>query len=200
MKKVIGLALLAAVSAPSAFATSVDYFAGGGFGSHSSTLKVDAADWKESDRAGAFHIRGGAYINNVHRVTLTANFAGDNELFSVAHEPSGISLKGEYDQNEWFASYDYVHSLNEKFSIFGGVTAGLTKNKVTFTYEDDLGKEKHKESETDFTLGAQVGVQYALTNELSIDGTYRHMGTSYKDDLIKVDNHSEFAISLDYRF
>ncbi|MEZ9230197.1 porin family protein [Vibrio amylolyticus] len=195
MKKVLGIALIAAVSAPSAFATSMEYFVGGGFGSHYSEMKVDG--YKFDDRAGAFHIRGGAYINDVHRVTLTANFAGDAELGSISE--GDYSLTTDLNQNEWLASYDYVHAINDQFSVFGGVSAGLIKNKLSLTevYQGDT--ESISASETDFAVGAQVGVQYALTKELSIDGTYRNMGKSYNEDGIKVTG-SEFAISLDYRF
>ncbi|OIQ25353.1 porin family protein [uncultured Vibrio sp.] len=195
MKKVLGLALIAAVSAPSAFATSIEYFAGGGFGSHYSEMKVEG--YKLDDRTGAFHIRGGAYIDEVHRVTLTANFAGDAEMSSITF--GSDSLTTDLNQNEWLASYDYVHALNNEFSIFGGVSAGLIKNKLTLTEVYQGQTDSISDSETDFAVGAQVGVQYALTKELSIDGTYRNMGKSYNEDGIKITN-SEFAISLDYRF
>ncbi|MCK6263198.1 porin family protein [Vibrio sp. ZSDE26] len=199
MKKVIGLALLAAVSAPSAFATSVNYFAGGGFGSHYSEMKGYGTTL--DDRTGAFHIRGGAYINDVHRVTLTGNFAGDAELFSASGNVAGddISINGELNQNEWLASYDYVHAINNEFSVFGGVSAGFVKNKTTISWDINGTPDSDSHSETDFAVGAQVGVQYTLTKELSIDGTYRNMGKSLNEDGIKVTG-SEFAISLDYRF
>ncbi|MGF1721676.1 porin family protein [Vibrio kyushuensis] len=205
MKKVIGLALLAAVSAPSAFATSAEYFVGGGLGYHSANTKLSYEGYSlKNDASGAaFHVRGGVYLEENHRLTLTANFTGDNTIISNSYE-DGDWLKAELAQTEWLASYDYVHSINNEFSVFGGVTAGFTKNKLTASGEEWGRAFNESGSETDLTLGAQAGVQYKLTKNVSVDGTYRYMGTSWEEKesglRAAVDNHSEFSISLDYRF
>ncbi|WP_047049222.1 outer membrane beta-barrel protein [Vibrio mexicanus] len=202
MKNVLSLAILAAVAAPSTYATSVDYFVGGGMGYHSATVKVEDGDGdihKETAKGAAFHIRGGAYIAEDHRLTLTANFTGDNELDALYIGDAWA--KAELAQTEWLASYDYVHGLNEDFSIFGGATVGYIKNKGII--RGNVGEDfKHSESESDFAFGGQVGVQYHVAQNVSIDGTYRYMGTSYKSKEFadKVSNHSEFIVSLDYRF
>ncbi len=205
MKKIISLAVVAALSAPAAYANTVEYFVGGGMGYHNSKAKVSIdglGSSSETASSAAFHFRGGAYVNENHRFTLTANFVGKDDIYD--YDLVLIQEQGKLSQSEWLASYDYIHPLANNVSIFGGVTAGFINNKLSVSGTDWIGTYSYSDSERDLALGAQIGTQVRLDANWSIDATYRYMGTSYeeKNDFVRlaVDNHSEFTVSLDYRF
>ncbi|MBE8575033.1 outer membrane beta-barrel protein [Vibrio sp. OPT18] len=218
-KTIIALSTLALASTSvSAFDLNPEFFVGGGVGYHHAKFEykfndVDEVDGnasgKESNTAkgAAFSVRTGAYLTPNHRVTLTANFTGDNELYKDSYGDLD-----ELKQSEYLASYDYFHYLNSEFSLFGGVTAGIVQNKHTVSWDEegDSGKETNKE--TDFTYGLQVGAQYKINTNWSADLQYRHMfesssvsesdswDTGYYKDTYTVKNHGELTLSVDYRF
>ncbi|MEG3692887.1 outer membrane beta-barrel protein [Vibrio coralliirubri] len=220
-KTIIALSTLALASTSvSAFDLNPEFFVGGGVGYHHAKFEskwtevAEGDSWsdKESDTAkgAAFSVRTGAYLTPNHRVTLTANFTGDNELYSDSDEygKETQNLK----QSEYLASYDYLHYLNADFALFAGVTAGVVQNTITFEYKDIDGTDKEKDKETDFTYGLQVGAQYKINSNWSADLQYRHMFEStsvsdswndeygYGNDTFTVKNNGELTLSVDYRF
>ncbi|MCK6262054.1 porin family protein [Vibrio sp. ZSDE26] len=214
MKNTLLALTIATLAAPSVMAT--EYFVGGGLGYHSATTEIKAGGESrdKKSKGSAFHIRGGAYLAENHRVTGTINFTGDNDLinsgvYDISGEGFDMETNIDLAQTEFLISYDYIHNLNEKFSVFGGATIGMVKNKLTIDHTDfDDSDYSFKESgdESDFVYGLQAGVQYKITNEISADLQYRHMFESYSEtgpnDVVKysIPNNSEFTISLDYRF
>lgn len=209
MNKLLIALTISTLTAPSAMAT--EFFVGGGVGYHSATAEIEdtseanPASAKETANGAAFHIRGGAYITENHRVTATINLSGDNELYKEAGNFATANL--ELAQTEYLVSYDYVHPVSSALSIFGGATAGMVKNELTGTVSSsDKTLFNETGSETDFVYGLQAGIQYKLSNQLSADLQYRHMFESYSytdNDLefkASVPNNGEFTISLDYRF
>lgn len=205
MKKIILATIIAALTAPSAIAN--DIFIGGGIGSHSTKAEISGYGLKESKTANnaAFHIRAGTYLTENHRLTGTINFVGQDELLSASYGQESISA--DLGQTEFLFSYDYVHSINEDFSLFGGGSAGFINNKLDANYTDQSAPQNNisaSENETDFTLGFQVGGQYKIDKNLSADLQYRRMfeSYSYTENGIKtsVPNSGEFTISIDYRF
>ncbi|WP_047049225.1 outer membrane beta-barrel protein [Vibrio mexicanus] len=208
MKKIISLAVVAALSAPAAYANTVEYFVGGGMGYHNSKAKLSVdglGSSSETASSAAFHFRGGAYVNENHRFTLTANFAGKDDIYHFDLNPiADWTESGKLSQNEFLASYDYIYPVASNVAVFGGVSAGFINNKLSVSGTDWLGGYSYSESERDLAVGAQIGTQVRLDANWSIDATYRYMGTSYeeKNEGVKlaVDNHSEFTVSLDYRF
>ncbi|MEZ8861384.1 outer membrane beta-barrel protein [Vibrio sp. 10N.247.311.51] len=220
-KTIIALSTLALASTSvSAFDLNPEFFVGGGVGYHHAKFEskwtggAEGDSWsdKESDTAkgAAFSVRTGAYLTPNHRVTLTANFTGDNELYSDSDEDSKYTEN--LKQSEYLASYDYLHYLNADFALFAGVTAGVVQNTLTFEdkYNGETSKDKYKE--TDFTYGLQVGAQYKINTNWSADLQYRHMfesssvsesgswDTGYYKNTYTVKNHGELTLSVDYRF
>ncbi len=220
-KTIIALSTLALASTSvSAFDLNPEFFVGGGVGYHHAKFESKYSEVYESDnwsgkesntaKGAAFSVRTGAYLTPNHRVTLTANFTGDNELYSDSDE------YGKYTENlkqsEYLASYDYLHYLNAEFALFAGATAGVVQNTLTFEdkYNGETSKDKYKE--TDFTYGLQVGAQYKINANWSADLQYRHMFEStsvsqseswdngYYKDTHTVKNHGELTLSVDYRF
>ncbi|TCN80261.1 opacity protein-like surface antigen [Vibrio crassostreae] len=185
-----------------------EFFVGGGLGYHSAKAELSALGQKESKTAkgSAFHIRGGAYIQENHRITGTINFTGDNELWHSGATEFDDEINLDLAQTEFLVSYDYVHAINSQFSVFGGATAGLTKNTFKGEYIDLIDSSENgsaKSKETDFVYGLQAGVQYKIMKNVSADFQYRHMFESYSEgNLIElsVPNNSEFTVSVDYRF
>ncbi|CDS96353.1 outer membrane beta-barrel protein [Vibrio coralliirubri] len=218
-KTIIALSTLALASTSvSAFDLNPEFFVGGGVGYHHAKFEykfneVDEVDGnasgKESNTAkgAAFSVRTGAYLTPNHRVTLTANFTGDNELYKYSDGDLD-----ELKQSEYLASYDYFHYLNSEFSLFGGVTAGIVQNKHTEIWNEETSRVKETHKETDFTYGLQVGAQYKINTNWSADLQYRHMfesssvsesnswDTGYYKDTYTVKNHGELTLSVDYRF
>ncbi|WP_454442714.1 porin family protein [Vibrio bathopelagicus] len=184
-----------------------EFFVGGGLGYHSAKAELSALGQKESKTAkgAAFHIRGGAYIQENHRITGTINFTGDTELWHSREDQDEINL--DLAQTEFLLSYDYIHTINSQFSVFGGATVGMTQNTFKGEYidlDDSLENESAKSKETDFVYGLQAGVQYKIMKNVSADFQYRHMFESYSESAegvkLSVPNNSEFTVSVDYRF
>ena len=184
-----------------------EFFVGGGLGYHSAKAELSALGQKESKTANgaAFHIRGGAYIQENHRITGTINFTGDNELWHSSGAQDEINL--DLAQTEFLLSYDYIHAINSQFSVFGGATVGMTQNTFKGEYIDldnSLENESAKSKETDFVYGLQAGVQYKIMTNVSADFQYRHMFESYSESVdgakLSVPNNSEFTVSVEYRF
>lgn len=179
-----------------------EFFVGGGLGYHSAKAEVSFDGMKESKKAkgAAFHIRGGAYIQENHRITGTINFTNDNELIDYEFAEGDVTTL-DLRQTEFLISYDYVHALNNDFSVFGGASTGFVTNKATL---DNTIYGEDKGSETDFVYGLQAGVQYKIMKNVSADLQYRHMFESYSESEFgvkaSVPNNSEFTVSVDYRF
>ncbi|TCV31610.1 porin family protein [Vibrio crassostreae] len=215
MKKTLLVLAISSLTATTVFASEsaptpelmpepikTEFFVGGGLGYHSAKAQISGPGFKESETAKgtAFHIRGGAYIQENHRITGTVNFTGDNELVNYNWGQGDVTTL-DLNQTEFLVSYDYVHALNNDFSVFGGASTGFVKNKLTIK-DTEFGKESG--SETDFVFGLQAGVQYKIMKNVSADFQYRHMFESYsesvKDVKLSVPNNSEFTVSVDYRF
>ncbi|MCW8335384.1 porin family protein [Vibrio sp. SCSIO 43135] len=210
MKKALLALTIASLTAPAAMAT--EFFIGGGMGYHSAKIKLEENDGysnRETATGSAFHIRGGAYLTENHRITATINYTGDNKLHRE-HGENGGKFAADLAQTEYLLSYDYVHAINSEFSVFGGPTIGFTTNEATLALShSELPRAtiQAEESSTDFVYGLQAGAQYKITNNISADFQYRYMFESYSTTLdnqweskITVPNNSEFTISLDYRF
>ncbi|MGF1694840.1 porin family protein [Vibrio lamellibrachiae] len=208
MNKTLLALTITTLAAPSAMAT--EYFVGGGLGYH--TTKAEIANnghgYTGKNSGLALHIRGGAYITENHRLTGTANFVLNDEVYAESTPGlSGSDYTIDFKQTEFLMSYDYIHSISSDFSVFGGATAGMVKNTLKEEeryYNFPYLSYSVEESKSDFTYGLQVGAQYKLTNDLSADLQYRHMfeSFSYTEGNYKesISNHGEFTISLDYRF
>lgn len=210
MKKLTLLTLAASVVAVPAMATNVEYFVGGGLGGQFNGVTISDEDGKwfdESGNAMNMHLRGGLVIEQNHRVTFTANFAGDAELFSHT-DSDGEKEIYELKQSEFLVSYDYLHNIAKDIDLFVGVSTGWVKNKLSGEYIYDDITEKDSISDTSFAMGFQVGAQYRIDNNWSTDLTYRHMFSSmdkkFGDDeyfeRVEVEGHGALTLSLDYRF
>ncbi|WP_210447490.1 outer membrane beta-barrel protein [Vibrio crassostreae] len=186
-----------------------EFFVGGGLGYHSAKAQISEPGFKESKKAkgAAFHIRGGAYIQENHRITGTVNFTGDNELWHSGVTDYDDEINLDLAQTEFLVSYDYVHAINSQFSVFGGATVGMTQNTFKGEYINLIDSSQNgsaKSKETDFVYGLQAGVQYKLMKNVSADFQYRHMFESYSESVddvkLSVPNNSELTVSVDYRF
>ncbi|NOH79394.1 porin family protein [Vibrio sp. RE86] len=213
MKKSLGLIVLTSLCSP---AYAVDFFLGGG-GSYQS-MKGEIADselgsYSDNAQGGAFHLRGGLYIDNTHRLTATINHMTDSSLYRnrLNQEPEDISTGIDLSQTEYLISYDYLYAVSSTVSLFGGATAGLVNNRVEANFYDRSNGDNasHKGSQTDFTYGLQAGLQYKIMNNLSADLQYRHMFESYSETInwetgdsttLSVPYNNQISFSIDYRF
>ncbi|WP_221076328.1 outer membrane beta-barrel protein [Agarivorans aestuarii] len=197
-----------------------EFFIGGGAGYQN--VKVDASDTLLSNYStdagrAAIHVRGGVYLSENHRVTATINYMSDATVYrnALGEYPSHFDSKAQLAQNEYLLSYDYLHPLSENFSLFGGATVGLVNNKAKLSIEhkpqdgNPSSRYSHQSSKTDFTYGLQLGMQYKLTESLSVDVQYRHMFESYSEGFTRESGESTslsfpysntYTVSLDYRF
>ncbi|MGF1755187.1 porin family protein [Vibrio makurazakiensis] len=228
MKKTLLTLAVSALSIPSVMAneatsspeiipetSSPEFFIGGGLGYHGMKGELDDSQLgkhTENANGGAFHIRAGLYVTENHRVTATINHMGDSHLYRdrLYEGTPGVDAKIDLAQTEYLISYDYIHPINSQVSVFGGATAGLVNNKVNSSYRDtsDEYTASHKGSETDFTMGLQVGAQYKIIENVSVDLQYRHMFESYSETFsegdyttkLSIPYSNEVTISVDYRF
>ncbi|MGF1694838.1 outer membrane beta-barrel protein [Vibrio lamellibrachiae] len=217
MKKVLLTLSIALATSPAAFAT--EFFIGGGAGYHDAKIELNDSEFgtaTENANGASFHIRAGAYLTENHRVTTTINHMGDSNVYRnrLSDVPENIDVQLELAQTEYLISYDYIYSVGDKLSIFAGATAGIVNNKANgFIVEKptsgDQTEFSHKGSESDFTYGLQVGTQYKIMNNMSLDLQYRHMFESYSHATnwsegetteLSIPSHSELSVSLDYRF
>ncbi len=200
MNKVFSFVALTVACTSHASTENVDFFVGGGVGYH--LMSVQDFDFNDSYTPDymAFHLRTGLYLNESHRFTFTTNVTGDNEIY--AHSIALGSETLEVNQSEFLLSYDYIHPIGQNLSIFGGVTAGAIRNTLTLSDSNWLSSDQYSSTSTDISFGGQAGVQFAISSEASVDVTYRYMGSSFDDEIIgvKLNDHSELTLSLDYRF
>ncbi|WP_411990785.1 outer membrane beta-barrel protein [Agarivorans sp. DSG3-1] len=217
MKKTLLAFSLSTLSIPSAFAAEFFVGAGGGY----QNVKVEASDSEFGNRSAnagraAMHLRGGVYLNENHRLTATINYMSDANVYRshLGQHPSRIDTQLELAQNEYLLSYDYIQSISDKFSVFGGATVGAVHNKGKFWLEEKplgggVSSYSHQASQTDFTYGLQIGMQYKILDNLSVDIQYRHMFKSYSNDIhwengektsFSLPHSNAYTISFDYRF
>ncbi|MGF1721406.1 outer membrane beta-barrel protein [Vibrio kyushuensis] len=217
MKKLILATSIATLLSPAAMAT--EYFVGAGVGYHTAGAIIEDSDNGRNelkDNTVSYSVRAGAYILENHRITATANFVGEGHLYGTS-EPiqDGETAYGDisFEQNEFLVSYDYIHDINDKFSLFGGATVGLVKNKIhakaTASNTGPLTVSMSG-SEQDFVYGAQGGVQYKLTPTISADLQYRYMSSSSEklavignqggEVYFKIPEYSEITFNIDFRF
>ncbi|MDO6762632.1 outer membrane beta-barrel protein [Agarivorans sp. 1_MG-2023] len=213
MKKALLALSFATLFTSSAYST--EFFVGGGAGYQK--VNVEASDSEYGSRAtdagrAAFHIRGGVYLNENHRLTATINYMSDANVYR--NNLGGVDTQIELAQNEYLLSYDYIQPISDKFSVFGGATIGAVHNKGKFWLEEKpvgggVSSYSHQANQTDFTYGLQIGMQYKILDNLSMDVQYRHMFESYSNDIhwetgektsFSLPHSNAYTISFDYRF
>jgi opacity protein-like surface antigen len=110
-------------------------------------------------------------------------------------------------------SYDYMHSMTDDISLFGGATLGWVKNKATLSgsvsVDDEVISDSESISDRTFQTGLQVGAQYKVNENWTTDLTYRRMFNSMDKKVVwdeddyeryEVKGHSSLTLSVDYRF
>ncbi|WP_047049228.1 outer membrane beta-barrel protein [Vibrio mexicanus] len=200
MRKVFSFVALTVACTAHASSEHIDFFVGGGIGYHLISINDLESNDNYTPDYMAFHLRTGLYVNENHRFTLTTNVTGDNEVYARSLALGGEAL--EVNQSEFLLSYDYLHPVTQKLSLFGGVTAGAIRNKLLQSDSSWLSSWQYSNTSTDFSFGGQAGIQFALSSEASVDLTYRYMGSSFDDELVgfEFNDHSELSLSIDYRF
>ncbi|MGF1728126.1 porin family protein [Photobacterium kasasachensis] len=169
MKKlaVISTITLASVVAMPAFAADTDWFVGAGVGYQEDSIKGDSA---QNGEDATYQLRGGAIINDHHRVMGT------------------YSYMDKSSQNMFLASYDYLVPVAQQINLFAGVSAGVADSKIA------------GESSSDFVWGGQVGAMYEINDNWSTDLTYRYLDQDYSENNTKIDYSQQVVLSVDYKF
>ncbi|EGU9030403.1 outer membrane beta-barrel protein [Vibrio parahaemolyticus] len=157
--------ILATMAASPVFAADTDWFGGVGVG-----YQNDHQSHNQNGEDVTTQLRGGAIINDHHRVMGTYGYMDKSE------------------QHSFLASYDYMVPVYKDISLFAGVSAGAAKNDI------------NGHSSTDFVYGGQVGASYKINENWSTDLTYRYLDQDYDEKDTKVDNSQQVFLSIDYHF
>ncbi|MCM2679342.1 outer membrane protein [Echinimonas agarilytica] len=143
-------------------------------------------DFSSKDRDWGFELKAGKYLgaNDEHRVTMTYT------------NTDGGSTYGDYEQQNFLASYDYLYSLSadNRWRAFAGVTAGMAHTKFDGA-----------DSANDFVYGAQVGVNYRITDNWETELGYRYLkqdfsATASNGDKFELDRTEQVYLGVNYRF
>ncbi|WP_201797774.1 outer membrane beta-barrel protein [Photobacterium rosenbergii] len=168
MKKMMTSAvIMATMAATPALAMNTDWFVGAGVGYQDDKVKGNNASNGEDAN---IQLRGGAILNDRHRVMGTYGYADKN------------------DQHLFLASYDYLLPVHDRVNLVAGVSVGAADNKLN-------GK-----SSTDFVWGGQVGAMYEIDRNWSTEITYRYLDQDYSEKGTDIDYTQQVVWSVDYRF
>ncbi len=171
MKKLTAISsvlLTALVSAPSlANDLDVDWFAGVGTGYQIDDV-TGTNDMNGEDVA--FELRGGAILNDHHRVMGTYGYMD------------------KLEQHSFLASYDYLLPVYDNVNLFAGVSMGVADSEIA------------NESSTDFVWGGQVGAMYQFNESWSAELSYQYLDQDYEENNTKLKNTQQIMVSVDYHF
>ncbi|MGY5450683.1 porin family protein [Agarivorans sp. MS3-6] len=165
-KTFLGALIIASVSSAT-FAADLDWFAGAGVGYQADNIK---GQYTGGDDDATFQLRGGVIIDENHRVMGT------------------YAYMDELSQNSFLASYDYLYSLNDQFSLFAGVSAGAADSEI------------NEQSSTEFVWGGQVGAMYKINRHWSTELAYRYLEQDYEEAGFKLNDTQQIVLSVDYHF
>jgi opacity protein-like surface antigen len=171
MKKLTAISTLlltALATAPTiASDLDVDWFVGGGVGyQNDDTSGFGATNGEDA----AFELRGGAILEENHRVMATYGYMD------------------KLEQHKFIASYDYLIPVYDNINLFAGLSAGVADT------------EMNNESSTDFVWGGQVGAMYEFDEHWSTEVSYRYLEQDYQEKGMEIENTQQVMVSVDYRF
>ncbi|GAD03823.1 outer membrane beta-barrel protein [Agarivorans albus] len=167
-KTILSALIISSVSVGAHAANAdVDWFVGGGVGYQADNIK---GEYTGGDDDATFQLRGGAIINENHRVMGT------------------YAYMDELSQNTFLASYDYIHPVSEKFSVFAGASIGAADSEI------------NNQSSTEFVWGGQAGMMYRINSNWSAELAYRYLDQDYQSHGVKINDTQQVYMSVDYRF
>ncbi len=171
MKKVTAISsiLLTTLMAAPTIASDldVDWFVGGGIGyQNDDTSGYGATNGEDV----AFELRGGAIIEDNHRVMATYGYMD------------------KLEQSKFLASYDYLLPVYQDINLFAGLSAGVADSDM------------NGESSTDFVWGGQVGAMYEINEHWTTELSYRYLDQDFEEKGMEIDNSQQLMVSVDYRF
>ncbi|WP_221274629.1 outer membrane beta-barrel protein [Thaumasiovibrio subtropicus] len=173
VNKALGIiSITTLLMSPSVFAN--DWFIGAGVGYQSDTIK--GHNYKKDSEDMSYQLRGGVIIDNQHR--FTGNWSYTDNKFD------GTKL----EQHLFYGSYDYLYSVGQHSYLFGGVSMGVSDNKV-------FGK-----ASTDFLWGAQVGAGIRINDNISTEIGYQYFDQDYSRGGYKIDDTHQIMASINYHF
>ncbi|MEE1675312.1 porin family protein [Agarivorans aestuarii] len=166
-KKTLLASLMVCTMSTGAMAADVDWFAGAGLGYQADNVK---GMYNGEDDGATYQLRGGAIINDNHRVMGT------------------YAYMDELSQNSLIASYDYLYPLNDNFSLFIGASMGASDSEI------------NNQSSTEFVWGGQTGVIYNINDNWSAELSYRYLEQDYEEASFKLNDTQQIMLSVDYHF
>lgn len=173
MKKLTAISaiLLSSLTVAPAMAADTDsgteWFMGAGIGyQNDHTSGLNSTNGEDV----AFEIRGGAIVNENHRVMATYGYMD------------------KLEQNKYLASYDYLMPADNDINFFVGATLGASDSEMS------------GESSTDFVWGAQVGAMYEINQDWSTEISYRYLDQDFDEKGLEIKNSQQVMLTVDYRF
>jgi len=148
------------------------------------------------DNGEAFSISAGYVFNKNFRLEGEIPYQ-KNDLLNVTLGKKGkqkADINGNVKSLAFLANGYYDFANRTKFTPF--VTAGIGVSRIEFNDKDYDVTMK----DTVFAYQVGAGVSYAMTENVSLDGTYRYFGTSDPRELGVSMNYSSHNVYLGARY
>jgi opacity protein-like surface antigen len=163
----------------------VEGFVGIGAGASSSQFNKAVPelsnDNKKIDAMGTYQIRGGAIINDSHRLSATIGRTAEKDNFKHSF---GL------------VSYDYLIPVSKSGNakVFVGGSAG----RMHAEFKGEAAPEAQMKDKG-YVYGAQAGFNYQMTDNLSTEIGYRYLKHEKKNS-VDLDATGQLYVSVDYKF
>lgn len=160
-------------------ALAADFFVGAGVGWQQDEIKRTLETDSESVH---FQVRAGAILEESVRITAAYSYKDD--------DVTADDQKYKHYMHLMTLSYDYMlpFAFDGRLAGFIGPTVGLYNNEF-----DDRRR-------THYTWGGQVGLQYRLSQNWSVDLSYRYLDMDVSGSLHELDTTQQVTLALDRRF
>ncbi|MGR5143067.1 porin family protein [Photobacterium sp. DNB23_23_1] len=160
-------------------ALATDFFVGAGVGWQQDEIKRTLDKDSESVH---FQVRTGAILEEHHRITAAYSYKDDDVRTD--------DQKYKHYMHLMTLSYDYMlpFAFDGRLSGFIGPTMGL--------YNNEFADRRR----THFTWGGQVGLQYRLPQNWSVDLSYRYLDMDVNGSQYELDTTQQVTLAFDRRF
>lgn len=150
MKNLLSVGLLLSCVSIPVSAIDSEWFVSGGIGYQGQDV--------------AYQVKGGVTFDKQHKLALEYDYSYYKNF------KGGANKYNKMDQDLFLIEYDYSLPVSNKVKIFAGVTMGVLDAKYYLN-------ESHDHS-NDFIWGAQIGLNFDMSEQLSSSLTYRYFDDS----------------------
>lgn len=221
--RILSLSILSTIGVMNTAYAEKDTFVGIELGSATTDLNVKSEDGYEliDDKEDSTYLgfRLGTYLQPNIRVSGVIGGSSYGEKVKNAGYRNSENIDMDVNVIEFMGYIDYVHSLNESFSLFVGPHVGFTSISIDYDYEYNDGSNRWKdssetESKSSLSYGAQTGAIFKPNDRFSLEAGVRYTVLNYDEHLdedwywgwrdvefdVKAKDMTKFYLSANYHF